>query len=76
VIFTVEAKNPFTGTYYPVLVSTPITMTGVVVLKINPGFPGQAAQVSADFLPAVFRLTATHLNVDAIDYSVTAMLQI
>jgi len=71
-----EAKNPFTGSYYPILESSPITMIGTVVLKTYPGFPGQTLQVSADFLPAVFRVTVVHLNADPVDYSVTAMLQL
>lgn len=74
VTFTVSGVDRVSGKIFTVLASAAITATGTTVLHIGPGVTA-AANVSEDqYLPPIFRVTATHADADSITYSVAGML--
>lgn len=55
--FTVEGKDPLSGQYYPILVSSALSATGTTVLRIFPNLTASANAVANDVLPRTFRVS-------------------
>lgn len=72
VTFTIEGKDPSSGKYYTILTSAAVASVSTVVLRVHPDLTAAANLVAKDMLPAVWRVTATHGDTDAIIYSVGA----
>jgi hypothetical protein len=72
VVFTVQGKDPISGTYYTILASAAITGTGLTVLRVFPGGPVTANLAANDTLPEDWRVTATHGNANSLTYTVGA----
>lgn len=70
VVFTVEEKDPGSGTYTAILTSAAVTAAGHVVLTVYPGVTAAANVAVSHPLPRTFRVTGTHANGDSITYSV------
>lgn len=68
----VDQSDPFT--FYDLLVSSPITTTGITVLKIYPGITAIPGGATSDILPWEFRVRVEHQDADSITYSVGANL--
>lgn len=60
------------GEAYPLLVGSPITATGVYVLKIGPGLPSIPNVSANDRLPSVWGVDMAHSGGGAWTYSVSA----
>ncbi len=70
----IQSKDPVSGGYYNLLVSTAITAVSVNILKIYPGIGAVANASASDILPRIYRVSVTHANADSITYSVGASL--
>lgn len=74
VVVTIEGEDPAVpGEFYTILSGTAITDvtgTGRYVFKVGPGIAVSAGAAAADYLPARWRVTATHADTDSITYSV------
>lgn len=55
---TIQGKDPISGVYYTLLVSTAIAVTGFTVLTVYPGVAVSANVSASDVLPATFRIQA------------------
>jgi hypothetical protein len=75
VVPTVEAQDPLSGLWYPLLTGAAIVAVSLVVLRIYPGVAAVANLSSPDFIPPIWRLTMTHGNADSITYSASANLR-
>jgi hypothetical protein len=76
VVITVEGKDPVTGKFWTILTDVAITATGTTFLQVGKDIAvvTQLVNIAASqFLPAEYRLTATHADTDSITYSVTAI---
>lgn len=56
ITFTVEGKDPASGTYYTLLASTALNATGLVRLLVGPGLTAAANAAANAYLPPVFRV--------------------
>lgn len=74
VVFTIQAKDEISGTFYTVLASAAITGIGTTILRAYPGLTAAANLVASDVLPRTWRVIATHADADSITYSVGASL--
>lgn len=74
VTFTIEAKDPLSGKYYDVLVSSAIVAVSTVVLKVYPGLVVAANLAANDILPKTYRIKTTHSASGNFTYSVSANL--
>jgi len=70
VVPAIEAYDPVSATWYPLLTGAAITGTGTTVLKLGPGLTAVPNVCAADFLPGQFRVSMTHADADSITYSV------
>lgn len=70
----IQGKDPASGKYYDILVSTVIATVSTMVLKVGPGLTAAANLVANDMIPAVWRVIVTHGDTDAATYSVGASL--
>jgi hypothetical protein len=70
----IQGKDPASGKYYDILVSTAIATAITTVLKVGPGLTAAANLVANDMIPAVWRVTVTHGDTDSATYSVGASL--
>lgn len=71
----INARNPATGTIYPLLTGLAITSTGTNVYKISPGIGAIANGAAQDILPQVWQVTVTHSASASWTYSVSAFLE-
>jgi hypothetical protein len=69
VVFTIQGKDPASGTYYTILASTAITGAGQTILRVHPDLTAAANQIAKDILPRTWRVLATHDDTDSITYS-------
>jgi hypothetical protein len=74
VVFTIQGKDPLSGTYYTILASAAVTGISTTQLKVYPGITAAANAAVSDVLPTVWRVIATHADADSITYSVSAQL--
>jgi hypothetical protein len=74
VTFTIQGKDPASGTYYTILASSAQTGAGQVILRVHPDLTASANAVAKDMMPAVWRVTATHGNTDSMTYTVGASI--
>ncbi len=70
VLVTVQAFDEASGTFYPLLIGTPITGTGTTVLKIGENMVESMNESAMDFIPKKIRIILIHTDADAITYSV------
>lgn len=66
----IEAQDPASLTWYPILNGALVNSLGTVVLKVHPGLPGVNNKTADDGLPLVWRVTLTHGNANSVTYSV------
>lgn len=71
---TISGVDPLSGQVYTLLASTAIATVSTTVLKVGPGLTAAANAAANDYLPRVFRITATHGDADSITYSIGAHL--
>lgn len=64
----------FSPNFYDILVGSPITATGITVLKVYPGISTLAGGAASDILPWAYRVRVEHANADDIEYSVDGNL--
>lgn len=57
VTFTIQGKDPVTGSYYTILAGAAITSAGNQVLRVFPGAPATANVSANDFLPRTWRIS-------------------
>ncbi len=69
---TIEAQDPVTTDWYPLLTGSVISSTGTSVLKIYPSLSGVSNKIAGDVLPATWRINVAHGNADSVTYSVAA----
>ena len=70
----IQGKDPASGKYYDILVSTAIATVSTMVLKVGPGFVVAANLVANDMIPSIWRVIATHGDTDSATYSIGANL--
>lgn len=70
VTFTIEGKDPLSGKYYDILVSSAIVAVSTVVLKVYPGITVAANLSASDALPKTYRIKTTHSASGNFTYSV------
>jgi hypothetical protein len=58
-VVTVEGKDPASGKYYPLIVSASLVAVSTTVLRVFPGATAAANLAVNDFVPKVFRVSAT-----------------
>lgn len=63
------------GVYYDILVGSPISATGITVLKVYPGIAAIANASANDILPLHWRVVMTHSAGTSFTYSVSANLE-
>jgi hypothetical protein len=76
VVFSIEARDATSGTFFSLLDSVAIVAVGQTVLRVYPGLTAVANLVASDLLPWQWRVTATHGNANSITYSVGANLML
>jgi hypothetical protein len=76
VVFSIEARDLISNTFYSLLDSVAITGVGQTILRVYPGLTAAANLVANDLLPFQWRITATHADADSITYSVGANLML
>ena len=74
VTFTIEGKDPTSGTYYTILTSAAITGTGTTTLRVHPDLTAATNTVAKDMLPAVWRVKTAVGDTDSLTYSVGASM--
>lgn len=78
VVLAIEAKDPASGKYEPLLTATAVTATGTHSYIVYPGGDVTASECivkSVGFpLPRTWRVSMTHADADSITYSVGAMV--
>lgn len=78
VVFMVQGVDRTSGKLFPaspgILSSAAIVATGTTTMKIGPNVAAAANAVALDYLPPIFRITATHGNANSITYTVGGML--
>ena len=70
----IQGKDPLSGKYYDLLVSTAIATVSTTVLKVGPGLPVAANLSANDMVPSIWRVIVTHGDTDEAVYSVGANL--
>lgn len=70
----VSGVDRVSGKTYDILTSAAITGTGTTVLHIGPGITAAANAQEDQYVPPIFRVTATHADADSITYSVAGIL--
>ena len=72
VTFTIQGKDPGSGTYYTILATAAIVANGFTVLRVYPGLTAVANATVSDVLPRQFRVIATANNANPTNYTVGA----
>jgi len=72
IVVNIEAENPATGTFYPILTAAAIAATGTTVLKVGVGFTPVVALTANNILPFTYRVNVVHSGGSAITYSIGA----
>lgn len=67
---TIEARDPASLKWYPILVSAALTAVGTTILRVYPGLVAAANLVVNDILPRTWRVTVTANNANPVTYSV------
>ena len=70
----IQGKDPASGKWYDILVSTAIATVSTTVLKVGPALTAAANLVANDMIPSIWRVTVTHGDTDSATYSVGANL--
>jgi hypothetical protein len=65
----IQAKDAYDN-YYDVLVGSPITTTGMNVLKLGKDITAVPGASASDMVPDIYRVVMTHSNSNATTYSV------
>ena len=68
----IQGKDPASGKYYDILVSTALAVVATTVLKVGPGLPVAANLSANDIVPSTWRVIATHGDTDSATYSIGA----
>ncbi len=72
VVFTIQGKEPASGTYYDILASAAVTTSGLpVTLKVFPGATAATNVAVNDVLPEIWRVKAVAADADSLTYAVT-----
>lgn len=71
----IQGKDPVSGNYYDVLVSTGISALGTTILKVYPGIAGLSNGAASDLLPAVWRVQLIGTSTPSMTISVDAYLE-
>jgi len=74
VVVKVSGVDRVSGKIFDILASAAITATGTTVLHIGPGITAAANTQEDQYLPPIFRITATHADADSITYSIGGLL--
>jgi len=78
VVVMVQGVDRTSGKLFPaspgILSSAAIVATGTTTMKIGPDLAAAANVTALDYLPPVFRITATHADADSITYSIGGMI--
>lgn len=78
VVVMVQGVDKTSGKVFPaspgILSSAAIVATGTTTMKIGPDLAAAANVTALDYLPPVFRVTATHADADSITYSIGGMI--
>lgn len=74
VTFTVKGYDVVSTKTWDILVSAAITATGTTVLRVSPHLTAAANTIAKDIVPAVFTVTAVHVNGVSMTYSVGAQV--
>ena len=72
VTFSIQAKDPASGTYSTILSSAAIVANGMTVLTVYPGLPATTNVSANDVLPRQWRVVATANNANPVNYTVGA----
>lgn len=72
VVFKLEGKDVASGKYYTILESAAIASVSTTVLKVFPGATAVGNSDANSAVPGVWRVTATHADVESLTYSVGA----
>ena len=70
VVFSIEGKDPLSGTFYNIIDSAAITATGITTIQVGMNIIAAANVAANEMLPAEYRVTATHGDADSITYTV------
>lgn len=70
VVPVIEARDPASEDYYPLLTGAAITGTGTTVMKVGPDMPITANLSAQDMIPKDIRFRFAHADADSITYSV------
>lgn len=70
----IQGKDPASGKYYDILVSTVIATVSTMIMKVGPGLTAAANLTANDMIPGIWRVTVTHGDTDEAVYSVGANL--
>ncbi|PCJ26481.1 MAG: hypothetical protein COA94_05070 [Rickettsiales bacterium] len=73
VVFSIEGKDPLSGTFYNIIDSAAITATGTTTIQIGMNIIAAANIAANEMLPSEYRITATHGDGDSITYTVGAV---
>lgn len=76
VTFTIQGKDPVTGTYYTILASAAIIANGFTAYTVYPGITATANVSASDVLPRTWRVLATANNANATTYTVSCSLEV
>lgn len=68
----IEAQDPVTLAFYPLLTALAISTTGTTVLKIGQGFTPVANLTANNMIPYTTQVVATHSGADPITYSIAS----
>ena len=70
----IQGKDPASGKYYDILVSTVIATVSTTVLKVGPGLTAAGNLVANDMIPSIWRVLVNHGDTDSATYSIGASL--
>tara|TARA_R110000803_G_scaffold210685_1_gene283168 strand:- start:5404 stop:5781 length:378 start_codon:yes stop_codon:yes gene_type:complete len=73
VVFSIEGKDPLSGTFYNIIDSAAITATGITTVQVGMNIIAAANVAANEMLPEEYRITATHGDADSITYTVGAV---
>ncbi|MEE9304302.1 MAG: hypothetical protein V3U84_11030 [Thiotrichaceae bacterium] len=73
VVFSIEGKDPLSGTFYNIIDSAAITATGTTTIQVGINIIAAANVAANEMLPEEYRITAAHADGDSITYSVGAV---
>lgn len=71
VVPTIEAQDPISELWVPLLTATAVTATGTTYLSFGMNTPVAAGVSGQGVLPKTWRIVMTHADTDSITYSVS-----